>query len=322
MKEYTIEVQQLTKKFGDKTAVHEINFNVAEGEIFAFLGPNGAGKTTTISMLITLMRPTEGRALVAGYDVVKQQDAVRKSIGIVFQEPTLDKQLTAYENLELHTVLYNVPRDEREPRICHALEIVGLADRRHDLIESFSGGMKRRLEIARAFTHTPRIIFLDEPTLGLDPQTRSRIWDCLFELQTKTGLTIFMTTHYMQEAECANRIAIIDGGQIIALDAPNVLKEQVGGDVISLHTSNLQEDAAAIKNQFALPATVFADEIRLEVRDGASFIPRFVREFNGSVQRISLSRPTLEDVFLKLTGHSIRDGQIDDKDVALNELRA
>lgn len=321
MKENSIEVRELTKKFGDKTAVSNINFTVSTGEIFAFLGPNGAGKTTTISMLTTLMRPTQGQALVAGYDVVKEQDAVRKSIGIVFQEPTLDKQLTAYENLELHTVLYHVPKAEREPRISRALDIVGLADRRNDLIETFSGGMKRRLEIARAFTHTPHIIFLDEPTLGLDPQTRNRIWECLFDLQAKTGLTIFFTTHYMQEAECAHRIAIMDGGKIIALDTPNALKEQVGGDVISLNTSNLQQDADTIKNQFSLPVTLFQDELRLEVRDGASFIPRLIREFNGTVQKISLSRPTLEDVFLKLTGHGIRDEQVDDKEVAISDLQ-
>lgn len=308
MKEYAIQVDKLTKRFGDLVAVQQISFDVPAGEIFAFLGPNGAGKTTTISMLTTLMRPTTGRATVAGHDIVEAQDAVRKNIGIVFQERALDKQLTAYENLEMHTVLYRVPKAERKQRIDHALETVDLLDRAGDQVETFSGGMKRRLEIARALTHTPRVLFLDEPTLGLDPQTRNRIWENLLELRQKTNLTIFLTTHYMEEAEFADRIAIIDGGEIIALDTPDVLKKQVSGDVVNLSTLNLHEDAAVIERQFGLPVTLYDGEIHLEVQDGASFIPQFVREYGGTVQKISLNRPTLEDVFLKLTGRAIRDG--------------
>lgn len=322
MKEHAIQVNNLTKTFAEVTAVQEISFNIAAGEIFAFLGPNGAGKTTTISMLTTLLRPTSGSAFVAGHDVVKAQDAVRKSIGIVFQEPALDKQLTAYENLELHTVLYRVPRSEQKQRIHYALETVSLMDRAEELIEHFSGGMKRRLEIARALTHTPQVLFLDEPTLGLDPQTRNRIWEILLELREKNNLTIFLTTHYMEEAEFSDRIAIIDGGKIVALDTPSALKSQVGGDIISLNTINLHEDAHVIENQFGLPVTLYQDEIRLEVTDGATFIPRFIREFAGTVQKISLNRPTLDDVFLKLTGHTIRDSRIDGKDLALEDLRA
>ncbi|MDI6716951.1 MAG: ATP-binding cassette domain-containing protein [Actinomycetota bacterium] len=222
-----IQVEGLTKKFGDLTAVDNISFRVEKGEIFAFLGPNGAGKTTTIKMLTTLLKPTSGKMILDGYDPVKHQNEARRSFGIVFQDPSLDSELTAYENMEFHSVLYKVPRDVRKVRIKQLLEFVELWDRRNSQVKQFSGGMKRRLEIARGLLHTPKILFLDEPTLGLDPQTRNLIWGHIKSLNQEEKITVFFTTHYMEEAErVADRVAIIDYGKIIALGSPEELKNQ------------------------------------------------------------------------------------------------
>lgn len=321
MSEPIIRVEGLSKTYPGVNAVNNVSFNVEAGEIFAFLGPNGAGKTTTIAMLTTLLRPTAGRAWVAGHDIVQQQAAVRRAIGLVFQEPTLDPRLTAYENLEFHAVLYGVPRAQRMARIGTALELADLAERAHEFVERFSGGMKRRLEIARTLIHAPRLLFLDEPTLGLDPQTRRRLWEHIHYLRDEHKVTIFLTTHYMDEAEVADRIAIIDRGEIVALDTPSALKQQLGGDIITLRTPSLAADALLIEQQFGTPVQLYPEEIRLEVANGETFIPRFFREFDGAVMSISLHRPTLDDVFLKLTGRSIRDNAMADKDLALDELR-
>lgn len=222
-----IEVEHLTKKFNGLVAVDDVSFTVKKGTIFAFLGPNGAGKTTTIKILTTLLRPTSGRVLVNGFDPQKDQDEVRKSLGIVFQDPSLDDELTALENMEFHAVLYKIPKQERKKRIETLLKIVELWERRNGLVKTFSGGMKRRLEIARGLLHHPQIFFLDEPTLGLDPQTRNKIWDYIKELNQKYQTTIFFTTHYMEEAEkMAQEIAIIDYGKIIARGNINELKNK------------------------------------------------------------------------------------------------
>jgi ABC-2 type transport system ATP-binding protein len=322
MSEDIIQVDGLSKTYPTVAAVNNIAFNVTAGEIFAFLGPNGAGKTTTIAMLTTLLRPSAGRAWVAGHDIVRQQTAVRRAIGLVFQEPTLDPRLTAYENLDFHAVLYGVPRSQRPARIRTALELADLADRAHDFVERFSGGMKRRLEIARTLIHAPHVLFLDEPTLGLDPQTRRRLWEHIHYLRDERRVTIFLTTHYLDEADVADRIAIIDRGEIVALDTPAALKGQVGGDIITLRTPSPAADALLIEAQFETPVQLYAEEIRLEVANGETFIPRFFREFDGVVTSISLHRPTLDDVFLKLTGRSMRDSAVADKDLALEELRA
>jgi len=219
-----VDVKNLTKKFGNFTAVDNVSFKVNEGEIFAFLGPNGAGKTTTIKMLTTLLNPTSGKMLLNNFDPLKQQDQVRKSFGIVFQDPSLDDELTAYENLEFHGVLYRVNKKLRKERIKELLELVDLWDRKSDFVKTFSGGMKRRLEIARGLLHHPRIFFLDEPTLGLDPQTRNHLWDYIIELNKKEKITIFFTTHYIEEAnKVAQRVAIIDQGKIVAEGAPSKL---------------------------------------------------------------------------------------------------
>src|SRR5689334_12305099 len=233
-----IEVDALQKSFGEIEAVRGVSFEVARGEVFGFLGPNGAGKTTTINMLCTLTRPTGGQAFVAGHDVVADRDAVRRSIGLVFQDPTVDGYLTAAQNLELHAELYGVERSAVPERMETVLRMVDLWDRRDTTVQTFSGGMRRRLEIARGLLHTPRVLFLDEPTIGLDPQTRSSIWKYIRELQAREHITIFMTTHYMDEAEFCDRIAIIDQGRIIALDTPQALKASIGQDRVRIHTED------------------------------------------------------------------------------------
>ena len=228
-----IRAQGLVKKFGDSTAVDNIEFDVAKGEIFAFLGPNGAGKTTTIKMLTTLLRPTSGSVSLDGLDPVTQQTATRKQFGIVFQDPSVDDELTAYENMDFHGVLYSVPRKLRQERIEALLKLFELWDRRKDQVKLFSGGMRRRLEIARSLLHTPKIIFLDEPTLGLDPQTRNQLWTHIKKLNDEEKVTVFLTTHYMEEAErVAHRIAIIDHGKIIAQGTPDELKTQTGTETL------------------------------------------------------------------------------------------
>ncbi len=233
-----ISVRGLTKTFGEVRAVRGVDFEVPAGEVFGFLGPNGAGKTTTINMLCTLARPTSGEARVAGHDVVTERDDVRRNIGLVFQDPTLDGYLTAAQNLKLHAELYGVQSDLVAPRMHQVMEMVGLWDRKDSVVGTFSGGMRRRLEIARGLMHSPRVLFLDEPTIGLDPQTRRSIWDYIRELKEREEITIFMTTHYMDEAEWCDRIAIMDHGEIVALDSPESLKAGVGKDRITIHTDD------------------------------------------------------------------------------------
>jgi ABC-2 type transport system ATP-binding protein len=302
-----IQARGLSKSYGPIQAVRGIDLEVQQGEVFGFLGPNGAGKSTTIGMLCTLLKPTAGHASVAGIDVVRDPGGVRRRIGLVFQDPSLDDQLTARENLELHGRIYAVPAALRRQRIAELLEVVELADRAHSLVRTFSGGMKRRLEIARGVLHHPQILFLDEPTLGLDPQTRNHIWEYLKDVRRREGVTLFMTTHYMDEAEYCDRIAIIDKGSIAALGSPDQLKEMVGGDVITLTTANSQAVAREITQAFGAEATASDGEVRLEVADGTSFLPRLVRELSVPVSSVTLRRPSLDDVFLKLTGHAIRD---------------
>jgi len=250
---YMIDVKNLTKRFKDLVAVDNISFSVKEGEIFAFIGPNGAGKTTTIKMLTTLLDPSQGEIRINGYDVKKQEHEARCSFGIVFQDPSLDDELTAYENMELHAMLYKVPRDQIKKRIEDLLSFVELLDRKNHLVKNFSGGMKRRLEIARGFLHSPKILFLDEPTLGLDPQTRSHIWNYIENLNKKEKTTVFFTTHYMEEAEkTADRVAIIDHGKIVAQGSPKELKAQTKTDsleeaFLALTGRNIREEGPSNK---------------------------------------------------------------------------
>ncbi len=309
-----VQARGLVKTYGKIEAVRGIDLSVRPGEVFGFLGPNGAGKSTTISILCTLLRPTAGQALVAGIDVTRDPGAIRSRIGLVFQDPSLDDQLTARENLEFHAFLYNVPRSERRARIDGVLDMVELQERAGSQVKTFSGGMKRRLEIARGILHYPQVLFLDEPTLGLDPQTRSRIWAYLHELRKREGITIFMTTHYMDEAELCDRIAIIDHGLIIAQGTPDELKAMVGGDVVTVSTRDVPTAAEEIRRAFGLEPAADGGSLRVEVDDGAAFVPRLVRELTVPVSAVTLSRPSLDDVFLKLTGKAIRDesaGQLD-----------
>ncbi|MEK7849140.1 MAG: ATP-binding cassette domain-containing protein [Chloroflexota bacterium] len=302
-----VEVEHLTRRFGDLTAVDDIGFEVAQGEVFGFLGPNGAGKSTTINILCTLLRPTAGRAVVCGLDVAHNQNQVRQCIGLVFQDPSLDERMSAWENLEFHGLVYGVPRRERRQRLDEMLHMVGLWERRHGLVKHFSGGMRRRLEIARGLVHRPRILFLDEPTLGLDPQTRAHIWEHLHGLRREQGVTLFFTTHYMDEAEHADRIGIIDRGRLVALDTPEALKQALGGDILILKTADNAAAATEIDQRFGLPVTRDGDSLSLEVTNGSEFIPTLSRALETPIHSITLRRPTLDDVFLRLTGRELRD---------------
>ncbi len=302
-----IEVEHLVKRFHDLVAVDDIGFGVGEGEIFGFLGPNGAGKTTTINILCTLMRPTSGKATLNGFDVVRQQNQVRRSIGLVFQDPSLDTRLSALQNLEFHAFVYNIPGALRKKRIEEVLRIVELWERRKDEVRNYSGGMRRRLEIARGLLHYPRVLFLDEPTLGLDPQTRHHIWDYILELRKRENITIFLTTHYMDEAEVADRIAIIDYGKIVALDTPDALRRMVGGDIITLRTQDEEAAMAEIRHRFSIDAQRDSNGVFFEVQNGEEFIPLLVNNFKTEINAISMRRPTLDDVFLRLTGREIRE---------------
>jgi ABC-2 type transport system ATP-binding protein len=304
-----IEVSDLRKSFGEVEAVRGVSFEVAAGEVFGFLGPNGAGKTTTINMLCTLARPTSGGAHVAGHDVVRERDDVRRHIGLVFQDPTLDGYLTAEQNLRLHAELYGVDSALVPDRMRQVLEMVGLWERRDATVMTFSGGMRRRLEIARGFLHSPRVLFLDEPTIGLDPQTRSSIWRYIAQLQEREEITIFMTTHYMDEAEFCDRIAIMDQGQIVALDTPAALKAQVGADRVRIQTEDDDAAIAALAERFGLEATVSEGAVTFLVPSGEEFVPRLFAELGVAISSVSVSRPTLDDVFMSHTGTTIRDAE-------------
>jgi ABC-2 type transport system ATP-binding protein len=305
--EAAIQAQGLVKKYGEVEAVRGIDLEVRAGEIFGFLGPNGAGKSTTISILCTLLRPTAGTARVAGIDVVHDPARVRQRIGLVFQDPSLDDQLTGRENLEFHAFIYSVPASERRRRIDEMLALLQLTDRASSQVKTYSGGMKRRLEIARGMLHQPQILFLDEPTLGLDPQTRQTIWTHVKELRDSKGVTIFMTTHYMDEAEYCDRIAVIDKGKIVALGTPDELKSMVGGDVVTITSSQPDNAMREIKEILRVTPSREDGTLRMEVPDGKAFVPRLVRELTAPVDTVSMRRPSLDDVFLKLTGRAIRD---------------
>jgi ABC-2 type transport system ATP-binding protein len=317
-----IKVENLVRKFGNLTAVNDISFEVEEGTIFGFLGPNGAGKTTTINILCTLLSPTSGRASIYGHDCMKESSQVRKAIGIVFQDSTLDKELTAYENLVFHAYLYDVKKPEREERIKDALNFVDLYGRRNDLVKKFSGGMKRRLEVARGLIHRPKVLFLDEPTLGLDPQTRANLWDFIVGLPKRHKVTIFMTTHYMEEAEVCDRIAIIDKGKIITMGTPDELKKTVGGDVIYIRTADNRQAKTEIEKLFQVDVFEQDSELFLTSVKGDACIPEIIRALGDSVLSVRLQRPTLNDVFLKMTGKEIRAEEVSSGDTIKEEVRS
>jgi ABC-2 type transport system ATP-binding protein len=306
-----IETINLTRRFNELVAVDKLNISVEQGEIFGLLGPNGAGKTTTISMLCTILKPTAGTAKVNGFDIVKQANQVRKSIGIVFQDPSVDDRLTGRENLYMHANLYGVPPGEQKTRIQQVLKLVELEERADSILRTYSSGMRRRLEIARGLIHYPKILFLDEPTIGLDPQTRDHIWVYIKELKQTQDITIVLTTHYMEEADrLSDRVAIIDYGKIVALDTPIRLKKTLEGDIITVRAKNTEKLVSVLAGQAnVLKTRVLNGTVELTVREGEEFVPRVVEiaaQNDISVEAIVLHQPSLEDVFLHYTGRAIR----------------
>jgi ABC-2 type transport system ATP-binding protein len=304
-----ISVSGLVKRYGEVEAVRGIDFEVPRGETFGFLGPNGAGKTTTIKILCTLANATAGTASVAGYDAAVDRDAVRRNIGLVFQDTTLDTYLTAEQNLRFHAELYGVPKAAVQPRMRQVMEMVGLWDRKDSLVSTYSGGMQRRLEIARGLLHAPHVLFLDEPTVGLDPQTRSSIWAYINDLKKREDITIFLTTHYMDEAEHCDRIAIIDHGKIVAIDTPEALKASVGKDRVQIHTDDDQAAIGALARAFGIEAAMHDGAVTFSVPAGEQFVPRLFSELSIPIKSVSVSRPSLDDVFMSYTGSTIRDAE-------------
>ncbi|MDF1534336.1 MAG: ATP-binding cassette domain-containing protein [Methanosarcinaceae archaeon] len=322
MTEYAIDIQNLTRNFKELTAVDNVSLTVEKGELFGLLGPNGAGKTTIINMLSTMLKPTSGNATVWGADISSKPTRVRRSIGVVFQGNTLDDRLTGRENLDLHGRLYGLSKDLRSERITEVLELVELSERADEIVKTYSGGMMRRLEIARGLMHRPKVLFLDEPTLGLDPQTRNHIWDYIEKLNREENITMVLTTHYMEEADSlCKRIAIIDHGKISALGTPTDLKAQLGGDIITLTTAT--EDGATGLHEvckeldLATDISISGSTIRITVPSGERAIPQFLTaasEKNFPIESVNLRKPTLDDVFLYHTGRAIRQSNVDEMD--------
>jgi len=304
-----VSARGLARRYDEVEAVAGVDLDVEPGEVFGFLGPNGAGKSTTIKMLCTLVQPSAGSATVAGYDIVRQRDDVRRAIGLVFQDPTLDGYLTAEQNLRMHAELYGVPKAVVGERMTDVLEMVGLADRRRSRVSTYSGGMKRRLEIARGLLHAPRVLFLDEPTVGLDPQTRASIWRYINELRRREDITIFMTTHYMDEAEYCDRIAIIDQGRIVVTDTPEALKASVGKDRVQISTEDDEAAMAALSDRFDVTPVLAEGQVTFAIAGGEGFVPRLFAELGVPIRSVSVSRPSLDDVFMSYTGSTIRDAE-------------
>jgi ABC-2 type transport system ATP-binding protein len=304
-----VRVRGLVKSYGSVQAVRGIDLDVAPGETFGFLGPNGAGKSTTINILCTLATASAGTAEVAGFDVVRQRAAVRRQSGLVVQEPTLDGDPSGEQNLRFHGELYGVDRASAAARREQVLRMVGLWERRRDEVNKYSGGMRRRLEIARGLLHSPSVLFLDEPTIGLDPQTRKSIWSYLGELHRTEKTTVFVTTHYMEEAENCDRIAIMNEGRIVALDTPDRLKAGVGADRVQISTSDDTEALLRLRDRFGLDAAVHEGLVTVSVPDGAGFVPRLFTELGMEIRSVTVQRPTLDDVFLAHTGSTIRDAE-------------
>jgi len=301
-----IKIRNLVKKYGNLTAVDNLTLDINENEVFGLLGSNGAGKTTTIHMLATLLRPTSGSATVNGYDIVSQSAKVRASIGIVFQAPSSDDMLTGYENLQLHSMLYSVPRHARRQRIDEVLELVGLTDRKHDQVNTYSGGMRRRLEIARGLLHKPKVMFLDEPTLGLDPASRETMWKYVKRLVEEEKVTIILTTHYMEEADMlCDRVGIIDKGRIVALDTPAGLKAGLGGDIIRIKTKTPNAGKMVAQLDFVRKVEQSDGFLVLSVKDAKKALPMLLQHVEA--ESAEFASPTLNDVFIQITGRNIKE---------------
>jgi ABC-2 type transport system ATP-binding protein len=304
-----IEINSLSRNYGDRAALSGVSFNVAAGEIFGLLGPNGGGKTTLFRILSTLLAPTSGTASIFGADVVRDAVAVRRRIGVVFQANNLDRKLTACENLRHQGNFYGLSGARLDRRIDELLERVDLSDRRNDLIETLSGGQRRRIEIAKGLVHSPSLLLLDEPSTGLDPGARRAVWDYLLGLQQSDGVSILLTTHILEEADQCGRLAILDRGKLVATGTPDELKREIGSDIIYIDTPSPERLTGLIRDQFAVAAEFINSRLRIEQPRGHEFIPRLVEAFPGEIQSVALSRPTLEDVFLRRTGHTLWEDQ-------------
>jgi ABC-2 type transport system ATP-binding protein len=298
-----IAVRDLVHRYQDRTALNGVSFDVRPAELFGLLGPNGSGKTTLFRVLSTLMVPTSGSAMVAGFDAVGQPGALRRHIGVVFQAQSVDPKLTAYENLWHQGHLYGLRGPDLKQRITEILTRVGLLDRRADRVETFSGGMQRRIELAKGLLHHPEVLLLDEPTTGLDPGARRDLWQYLQILRDQERVSVIVTTHLMEEAERCDRLAILNEGNLVALGTPEALTREIGGDVILLEARDPQTLADHIRNKFHVEATVMDNQVRLEIENGHRFVPDVVEAFPGEIQSLSVSKPTLEDVFIHRTGH-------------------
>jgi len=301
-----IKIRNLTKKYENLLAVDNVNLEIGKNEVFGLLGPNGAGKTTVIHMLATLLKPSSGTAIVNGYDIISQPAKVRASIGIVFQTPSSDDMLTGYENLKIHAFLYGVPSFEREKRIQSVLDLVGLGERQHDQVKKYSGGMRRRLEIARGLLHEPTVMFLDEPTLGLDPSSRGMMWDYIKKLVKEKEVTLILTTHYMEEADhLCNRIGIIDEGRVIALDTPSNLKKSIGGDIVKLRPKSFPDLESLRKLIYIRRIELVEGEIMMYVDNARENIPDILRHVDAD--SVEFRSPDLNDVFIKLASKTIKE---------------
>ncbi len=301
-----IEVKNFTKKYGNFVAVNNISFSVEEGSVFAFLGPNGAGKSTTINTLCTIFEKTSGSLFINGKDVTEQKSDVRSAIGVVFQDSTLDAKMSIEENLKMHCVFYNIPKREVEERIQFVLKLVDLMGERKKLVGALSGGMKRRVEIARGLIHYPKVLFLDEPTTGLDPQTRAHIWEYIIKLQKERNITIFLTTHYMEEAEICNKVAIIDGGVIVAHDTPYALKKRYTRDKAYINTEN-EAELEALLIQQALSYIKKDGYYKVEA-DQLDRLLAVISAHKAHITNLEIKKGTFNDVFLEITGRQIREG--------------
>ncbi|PKL64729.1 MAG: ABC transporter ATP-binding protein [Methanomicrobiales archaeon HGW-Methanomicrobiales-3] len=314
-----LQIRNLTRRFDTLVAVDNISFEIRQGEVFGLLGPNGAGKTTTLSMLATMLVPTSGSATVNGIDIGADPDGVRRSIGIVFQDQSLDEELTAAENMDFHGRLYRIPSEIRNPRITELLTLVELNDRRNDIVKTFSGGMRRRLEIARGLLHHPSVLFLDEPTLGLDPQTRNHLWQYIAALAKEKGITVILTTHYMEEADrLCDRIAIIDHGKIIAIDTPGNLKDGLGGDLVTISSPDPAGVVEALQEPWVTRSETRHDTVVVSLANADEHLSTIVTLLNTRhipITAISVHKPTLEDVFLSFTGKTIREQEADSKEI-------
>jgi ABC-2 type transport system ATP-binding protein len=302
----SIEISGLTKKYEKLTAVDDLNLSINEGEVFGLLGPNGAGKTTIIKMLATLLEPTSGTAKVNGFDIRKQPEKVRESIGIIFQEPSSDELLTGYENIKLYAMMYGLPKDQIKDRIAEALSLVELTERKDDLVKHYSGGMRRRLEIARSLIHRPKVLFLDEPTLGLDPRGRENMWNYIVRLVKELKMTVFLTTHYMEEADAlAGRIGIIDRGKIAVLDSPIALKEILGGDLVTVKAKTLKVEEIR-KLSYVTNVVQENEEVKITVENVSENLQHLLGVV-GKIDSVEVRNTTLNDVFLRFTGREIQE---------------